>query len=205
MLSFGKDASMKKFKQYYFLPFVGLGSIAVFGWYQNEGSIDLMLGAFLIFVGLILPFLVGLIRDRFDHQWTPAIRKKAYANQPYTDLLNRGFENKEHVYLEGVIDGYSVFIIHDRRLTIGVSLLFFFDPQEINDTHYNAFLKKIVKSKFEMSILGNLLTKVECGLKPCKIDAIENRLNEGVAFLKKHNYQPIDPLELKRLYEKRGR
>ncbi len=196
---------MKKFKQYYFLPFVGLGSIAIFGWYQNAGSIDLTLGLFLIFIGLILPFIVGLIRDRFDHKWTPQIRKKAYANHPYTDLIDMGFEMKDHVYLEGIVDGYSVFVIHDRRLTIGVSLLFFFHPQQIDDAHYNAFLKKIVKSKFEMSILGNLLTKVECGLKPCEIDAIQSRLNEGVDFLKKHGYQPIDPLELKRLYEKRGR
>ncbi len=195
---------MNKFRRYYLLPFVGLGSIAIFGWYQNKGTLDFVFTLFLIFVGIILPIFIGFIRDRFEHQWLPKKRKEAYTKAPFLELIERSFENKDDVYLEGKYEGYTVFIVYDRRLTAAVSLIFFYRPEKLDEKHYNEFLKKIAHTKFEMSVLGNLLTKVECGFKPCGIQAIDSRLKEGVEFLLKHQYKPIDPLELKYMYEKKS-
>ena len=195
---------MKKFRRYYLLPFVGLGSIALFGWYQNKGTLDFIFTLFLIFIGIILPACIGFLRDRFEHQWLPKKRKEAYTKAPFLELIQRGFKNKDDVYLEGEFEGYTVFIIYDRRLTTAVSLIFFYRPEKLDEKHYNDFLKKIARTKFEMSVLGNLLTKVECRFKPCGIEAIESRLKEGVEFLQTYHYKPIDPLELKRMYENKS-
>lgn len=196
---------MKKFRSYYLLPFLGLGSIAIFGWYQNQDTLNAPFILFLVFIGLILPLIIGYLRDWIDHEWLPKKRKEAYEKPPFTALVEMGFENKDNVYLEGVYEDYSVFIIYDRRLTIAVSLIFFYLPEKLDEKHYNEFLKQIARTKFEMSVLGNLLTKVEFGFKIGEVEAIEKRLKAGVAFLKENHYKPIAPLELKKLYEKKGR
>lgn len=191
-----------KIKAFYLYPFLGLGSVAVFGWSQNRDNIDFAFGTFLLFVGLIAPLLIGRFREWMQIKWLPKQRKKVYEHEPFLKLQELGFVNKDDFYFEGVYKGYHVYIVYDRSIKVSLNLFFFYKPDEISDKALTEQLRKVVRTKFQMSVLGNLLTKIETNFKICDFNTIETRLNEGIQFLEENGYKPIHPEALKKMYEK---
>ncbi len=193
---------MKKFKQYYLLPFIGLGGIAFFGLYQNWNSLDWQLILFLVFAGVIAPLLIGRLRDWTANTFAPRKRKKVYYQEPFLSLEKLGFKNVNDFYFEGVYKGYTIYVIYDHSWNIAVNFIYFYHPIEISDKVYNAMLKKVVRSKFQLSLSGNLLSKIETNFKVCTFEKIQERLDLGVDFLVDNNNPPIRPTELQKMYDK---
>lgn len=193
---------MKKFKRYYLLPFVGLGGIALFGLYQNWESLDWQLILFLFIVGVIAPLVIGRLRDWAANTYTPKKRKKVYYQEPFLSLEKLGFKNVDDFYFEGVYKGYTIYVIYDHSWNVAVNFIYFYNPNEINDTSYNELLKKVVRTKFQLSLMGNLLSKIESNFKVCSFEKIHERLDLGVNFLVENNYPPIGPIELQKMYDK---